>query len=255
MDYALPSTGSTLFNIPQLAEDGTNWITYKERMLTAIGARGLMRYVDGRAVKPVPYKVDATKGILMKSDGSQATETEVEELDKKIDEYYQKDSLVKQQIFSTVTDRVLLRIQKQDGASAIWTEVCKIHEGKTELVQIDLRRRLQEMRCEEGGDIKTHFGEQLRLRESLASMGAAIDDRDFYAILLGSLPESYRPLVSSINAAAKIAQKPLTTYELISIISEEYEHRMITDRRTTSKKRGQCRSFGKGRAWEAMRVC
>ncbi|OJA13248.1 hypothetical protein AZE42_10749, partial [Rhizopogon vesiculosus] len=41
MDNMLPSTNS-LFNVPQLAEDGSNWITYKERALTALGARGLM---------------------------------------------------------------------------------------------------------------------------------------------------------------------------------------------------------------------
>jgi hypothetical protein len=38
MDTALPSTNSNLFNIPKLAEDGTNLITYKEHMLTVIGA-------------------------------------------------------------------------------------------------------------------------------------------------------------------------------------------------------------------------
>jgi hypothetical protein len=54
--------------------------------------------------------------------------------------------------------------------NVILTTGIKVHEGKTELVQIDLRRRLQEMRCEEGGDIKAHFGEQLCLRESLAGM-------------------------------------------------------------------------------------
>jgi len=48
-DSTLPSTTSALFNIPKLAEDGSNWITYKECMLMAIGARGLMRYVDGHA--------------------------------------------------------------------------------------------------------------------------------------------------------------------------------------------------------------
>jgi hypothetical protein len=103
------------------------------------------------------------------------------------------------------------------------------------MVQIDLRRRLQEMRCEEGGDIKMHLGEQLRIRASLAGMGAEIEDRDFYAIILGSLPESYRPLVSSINAAAKIAQKPLTPPELISIITEEYEHRLLANPRPNKK--------------------
>jgi hypothetical protein len=38
MDTTLPSTTSSLFNVPKLAEDGSNWITYKERTLTAIGA-------------------------------------------------------------------------------------------------------------------------------------------------------------------------------------------------------------------------
>jgi len=36
------STSSALFNIPQLAEDGSNWITYKQRVMMAIGAQGLM---------------------------------------------------------------------------------------------------------------------------------------------------------------------------------------------------------------------
>jgi hypothetical protein len=191
MDTTLPSTNSSLFNIPQLADDGTNWITYKERMLTAIGARGLMRYVDGRAIKPTPFKFNFTTKKQEKADGSEPTMTEVEELDKKINEFYQKDSLVKQQIFSTITDRLLLSVQKLGVSFLIWAEVCAIHEGKTELVQIDLRRRLQEMRCDENGDVKAHFGELMRLRESLAGMGATVEDRDFYAIILGSLPESY----------------------------------------------------------------
>ncbi|KIK32341.1 hypothetical protein CY34DRAFT_101732, partial [Suillus luteus UH-Slu-Lm8-n1] len=124
-DTTLPGTTSTLFNVPKLAEDGSNWITYKERTLTAISARGLMRYVDGRA-----------------PDGSNPTEKEIEERDKKLDEYDQKNSLVKQQVFSTITDRLLLRVQKLESASEVWAEICQIHEDKTELVQIDLRRRL-----------------------------------------------------------------------------------------------------------------
>lgn len=47
-------------------------------------------------------------------------------------------------------------------------------------------------------------------------MGSIIDDRDFHAILLGSLPESYRPILSSISAAARITQTPLSSNELIT---------------------------------------
>jgi hypothetical protein len=229
MDSTLPSTTSALFNVPKLTEDGSNWITYKERTLTAIGARGLMRYVDGRASKPEHFPHDEDE------DHKTPTEARIEALDKKIDEYYQKDSLIKQQIFSTITDRLLLRVQKLESASSIWSEICDIHEGKTELVQIDLRRRLQETKCKENGDVKVHLSKMLRLHESLAGMGASIEDRDFYAILIGSLPEAYRPLLSSINAAAKVTLRVLTPYELINIVSEEYEHRLLTNRRMTKK--------------------
>ncbi|KAG2340607.1 Nrap protein [Suillus weaverae] len=74
-------------------------------------------------------------------DGSTPTEKEIEEPDKKLDEYDQKNSPVKQQIFSTITDRLLLCVQKYESASEIWAEICQIHEGKTKLVQIDLCRR------------------------------------------------------------------------------------------------------------------
>ncbi|KAJ8584679.1 hypothetical protein M405DRAFT_720582, partial [Rhizopogon salebrosus TDB-379] len=122
------SSNSTLFNIPKLADDGLNWITYKERMLTAIGARGLMRYTDGRKVKPDPFEVDSTMKKLKKPDGTTPTDKEIEDLDDLIHQQNNKpDSLVKQQIFSTITDQLLLRVQSLGSASKIWSEVCKIH--------------------------------------------------------------------------------------------------------------------------------
>jgi hypothetical protein len=46
----MPSSSSSLFNILQLAEDRSNWVTYKHRMMIALGARRLGEYVDGMAV-------------------------------------------------------------------------------------------------------------------------------------------------------------------------------------------------------------
>ena len=139
-DTMLPSTSSALYNIPKLAEDGTNWITYKERMLTAISARGLMRYVDGRATKPAPFALDPKTQLPITAQGAAPTDAEIEALDDKIGDYYQKDALVKQHIFSTISDRLLLRVQSLLSASKIWAEIHTIHEGKTELMQIDLCR-------------------------------------------------------------------------------------------------------------------
>src|SRR5882762_8154480 len=100
LDTMLPTSSSSLFNIPKLAEDGTNWITYKERMLTAIGVRGLMRYIDGRVKQPIPFALSPTTGEPLKADGKPATDVEIEVLDDKLDEFCQKNSSVKQYIFS-----------------------------------------------------------------------------------------------------------------------------------------------------------
>jgi hypothetical protein len=87
-------------------------------------------------------------------------------------------------------------------------------------------------------------------------MDAVIDDKDVYAIILGSLPESYRPLLSSINAVARISQKPLTPYDLVNVISEEYEHRQLTDCRPLKKGSNAAfsarASTGKGRSGNGM---
>ncbi|KAG1725590.1 hypothetical protein EDD22DRAFT_961596 [Suillus occidentalis] len=64
MDTTLPNSLS-LYNIPKLADDGLNWITYKERALTVIRARGLMRYLDGRVKEPAAYKTNAAGESLM----------------------------------------------------------------------------------------------------------------------------------------------------------------------------------------------
>jgi hypothetical protein len=50
MDNSMSSSSSSLFNILQLAEDRSNWVTYKHCMTIALGACGLGEYVDGTAV-------------------------------------------------------------------------------------------------------------------------------------------------------------------------------------------------------------
>jgi hypothetical protein len=55
MDDSMPSSSSSLFNILQLAEDESNWVTYKHRMMIALGTHRLGEYIDGTAVYYDPY--------------------------------------------------------------------------------------------------------------------------------------------------------------------------------------------------------
>jgi hypothetical protein len=76
MDYSMPSSSSSLFNIPQLAEDGSNWVTYKQHMTIALGAHGLGEYVDGTVPIPLCFVTDSM-GVVKDVNGNTKTVDEV----------------------------------------------------------------------------------------------------------------------------------------------------------------------------------
>jgi hypothetical protein len=70
----------------------------------------------------------------------------------------QKDYLVQQHIFGTVTDQMMLQISNQTTGAAMWKEIKTLHEGKSALVKVDVRKHMLLARCDEGRDVKVHFG-------------------------------------------------------------------------------------------------
>ncbi|KAF8805143.1 hypothetical protein BYT27DRAFT_7105320, partial [Phlegmacium glaucopus] len=95
------------------------------------------------------------------------------------------------------------------------------------MVSVDQRRRMQEQRCAEKGDIVAHFATLRTMREDLASMGQSLMENDFYAIILGSLPSSYDPYISAVNATSSVLGKTLSADDLMLTITEEYERRNL----------------------------
>ncbi|KIO14997.1 hypothetical protein M404DRAFT_52522, partial [Pisolithus tinctorius Marx 270] len=99
--------------------------------------------------------------------------------------------------------------------------------------------KLQESRCSEKGDVRTHFDKMCALCEQLAALGQSITDDNFAAIILSSLPASYdsnchNPMTSS----ALVMQKDLSLDFIIKVISNEY------DRCQTRTKRGNSGNSG-----------
>ncbi|KAI0758557.1 hypothetical protein BD413DRAFT_460634, partial [Trametes elegans] len=125
------ANASNLFTVPKLAQDGSNWITYKERMHTVLGARGLMQHLVGtaRPAKPEPgFKPDPLASL---SDDDYFAKVEAAET--KIDDYEQKEFATRQQIYGTITDSLLLKVKDLPSASAVWSAIMKEHEGKSEM--------------------------------------------------------------------------------------------------------------------------
>ena len=59
------------------------------------------------------------------------------------------------------------------------------------MFMVDLRCRLQDERCDDNANIRTHFDTMRTMRKHLAVLGDDLNDEDFSAMLLGSLPRSY----------------------------------------------------------------
>jgi hypothetical protein len=65
------------------------------------------------------------------------------------------------------------------------------------------------------------------LHGKLEGMGAPIADKDFQTIILSSLPQSYRMIISTITITSSLSKTTIDNNHLIRIITEEVDHRSI----------------------------
>ncbi|GBE88951.1 Retrovirus-related Pol polyprotein from transposon TNT 1-94 [Sparassis crispa] len=249
--------------VPKLAADGSNWITYKERMFTVMGSRGLLRHLQGTARRPPnppPFPMPSPAQAAMTASMTPATAVSttattgtgttttsatttpaarqaqssmtpeeylktVEAAEQKLDEYVQKEYAARQQIYGTISDQLLLRVKKLGTAVDVWLAVQNEYESKSDMYSGALRTRLQNTKCEEGADVRAHLDTLAKMREELASMGAPISDADFSAHVFASLPETFSPLLQALSTAARVAKTTLSADDLLASILEEHDRR------------------------------
>ncbi|KAF8258287.1 hypothetical protein EI94DRAFT_1447558, partial [Lactarius quietus] len=106
--------------ITKLAADGSNWVTYRYRMLWAIDLRGLsehltnasmtMTYIDAGTIN------NQTPTMRWRSD----------------------QSIVKQLITVSVPNSVFNNIKTSTTAKGVWDALKALYEGRTTLILVDL---------------------------------------------------------------------------------------------------------------------
>ena len=267
---SMPVTNAALYSVPKLAANGSNWIMYKERILTCMGMRGLMRHLNSTArrppnphpwprpstspttfalassAKPAAAALSTTtKGeeksaaAMSKPSGSMVPPSsdphtslsdddylrKVEEAEAKVDEYEQREFTARQQIYTTISDTMLLKVKNLPAAADVWAALVNEYEGKSEMYANVIRARLLNTKCAEGANVREHLDTLWNLREQLSSMGAALPDQEFSATIFQSLPESYGYLLTALSTASRIAGNPITPLDVIQVINEEYDRR------------------------------
>ena len=258
--------GDEFLRIPKLEVSGTNWVIFKDRFTWALDARSILDHIDGTGEEPkdpISSEIRAAVSTRPLTEDQKKLETEWK---KELKEWRQGEAIAKQQIASSIPDSLFMKVRAKGTAYEIWKELGGHFEKRSKMVSIDLRRRLQEIRCADKGDITEHLATLRTMRENLASMGEELTDNDFYAIIMGSLPTSYDSYLSALNATSSVLGKTLSADDLMLAITEEFERRALKSKGKSKeenaafhvgdskkdkkpKRKGECHNCGKKGHW------
>jgi hypothetical protein len=122
MGTAEPTISSSTmksFAIPKLARDGANWVIWKSQMLATLATtRGAKRHLEGTVRIPPPIPTYPDGHVLTDKE-----EEDLEVLEKRWDDYHQREATIKAQIFTTVPDSVLIVVRNLGTAQKVWDAV------------------------------------------------------------------------------------------------------------------------------------
>src|ERR1700733_12008570 len=84
-------------SLPKLTEDGSNWITYQERLENAVTAtKGLRRHLNGTARKPEPLIQKPDGKWYLKGSDTALTNDQIDAHEDSIDLYEQREAQVRE---------------------------------------------------------------------------------------------------------------------------------------------------------------
>jgi hypothetical protein len=146
MSDALLTSNSSSLVIPKLSDDKTNWADYEPRVRRAMGSKGLLMHLEGRARLPTPYAL--VNGISMVSTNPNipATEDQIKARERRIMEYEQKEYLTQHLILSSTSPRLSQKLLQHTTVKAMWDDVKLNATTKSSLHQVDILNRLQTMK-------------------------------------------------------------------------------------------------------------
>jgi hypothetical protein len=137
-------------------------------------------------------------------------------------------------------DSTIILIHVKVTVKERWDVVVKEFSQKSAYTQTDLRAKFMAMRCPEKMNPR-EFLEGLRVKkEELSQAGVIIEERDYFSVILSSLPAPLSNFASNLLAAAQFSSRMMVPDNLLPMLMEE------SDRQWAQRLRGK----GSGKAKE-----
>ncbi len=207
--------------LPHLKADGSNFVTYRDRMVFAAEAAQLDEYLGENFAAPaVPVPADPQNPTTEEKE-SIVKHPEVVRM------WNSNAAILKQGIAATVPDALFLKVKGEKTPGLMWKKVKDEYKKKSKMMTVDLRRKLHDMKCAENGDVKAHSNVIRTILEDLQSMGAYPGDNNALAIYMGSLPPSYDPYLSALTATSTLLTKDLNFETVMCGVNNEADCRTL----------------------------
>jgi hypothetical protein len=173
MATAALSPSSSLYSVEKLSEK--NYSAWKFRVQLVLQDRGLWKYVEGA-------KADPPSDLKLR------------------ESWEEKDQQARAQILLTVSDTLLPAVRHTRTAKEAWVKVASVFEQKGLSAQVFLRRKLVNLRFEEGESMQTHLNTIRDIVDELAGINVIIKDEELAIITLCSLPSRFDSLIVSMES-------------------------------------------------------
>jgi hypothetical protein len=141
-------------HLPKLAEDGSNWITYRNHMQWTMKMRGLSDHLTNTATTKMYTDVGGLSP----------------------DQRWIKDGIKASGLLDAmIPDGMFYKIKDTANVKEVWDKLKGEFEGKSRSVLVDLGRKFQTACCGEDDDVCAHFSKLAHLHEKLSALGRNID--------------------------------------------------------------------------------
>ena len=181
-------------------EDAKEYPAWKCKLLDVLTDLELKEYVIGPLVN-APIKIvaiskpPATETIPADTTAQTTpVETTTEESDEDYNKHLKEWKHNSEKALSTICLRVsaapLVYIKTCTSPQQAWLKLEQIYQPQGALAVIQLKCKITRAQCEEGEDVEAHIRNMIGWQQELQELGHNIEEEEFAANLLTSLPDS-----------------------------------------------------------------
>jgi len=127
-------------------------------------------------------------------------------------------------IVLSIDTKLLYLIGDPVHPTEVWNKLENTFQKKTWANKLKLKRQLYNLKLKEGDKVQDHLKAFSELFGELAVIGNALEDEDKVITLLASLPASFSPLVTTLEALEQVPSWEVATEKLL-----QYETKLRTE--------------------------